>query len=44
MESNGRVVIDGGDEEEEHVNRLMALLHDVVRRHGAGESVRTRSG
>ena len=34
MESNERVVNDGGDEEEDHVNRLMALLHDVVRREG----------
>ncbi len=34
MEPNERAVNDGGEEEEEHVNRLMALLHDVVRREG----------
>lgn len=34
MEPNERVVNDGGEEEEDHVNRLMALLHDVVRREG----------
>ena len=34
MKSNEEVVNDDGDEEEEHFNRLMALLHDVVRREG----------
>ncbi len=34
MEPNERALSDGGDEEEEHVNRLMALLYDVVRREG----------
>ena len=34
MESSERVVIYSGDEEEEHVNRLMALLHKIVRREG----------
>ena len=34
MESDARVAIDGEDEEEDHANRLMALLHDLVRREG----------
>ena len=34
MKSSEKVVNDGGDEEEEHVSRLMALLHDVVRTEG----------
>ena len=34
MESDARVANDGEDEEEDHVNRLMALLHDLVRREG----------
>ena len=34
MESDERVPNNGEDEEEDHVNRLMALLHDLVRREG----------
>ena len=35
MESNERVVTDGGDEEEEHVNRLIALLHEPGAKEGS---------
>ena len=35
MEPDGRIAADGGDEEEElHQDRLMALLHDLVLKHG----------
>ena len=34
MKPNERALNDGGDDEEEHVNRLMALLYDVVRKEG----------
>ncbi len=35
MESSERVMTEGGDAEEEHVQRLMALLHELVRREGS---------
>ena len=34
METKERVATLGGDTEEEHVDRLMALLHELVRRNG----------
>ena len=34
MEAKEKVVTLGGDAEEEHVDRLMALLHELVRRKG----------
>ncbi len=35
MEASEKVITEEGDVEEEHVNRLMALLHEVVRREGS---------
>ena len=40
MESSERVMTEGGDAEEEHVLRLRALLHDLVRKKGRIEAAK----